>query len=151
HQRDRHRVQHRKQQDHAERALELAARVAVHQAQLVRKQPQERSGCWHQLATNCKNKSSSDELSCPVPSRSCAQVPSATSLPPCMIPTRSTKRSATSRMCVVKITVQPARTSSSSRSLTSRAMLASSPVSGSSRINSRGSWISAPASAAFCF
>ena len=35
--------------------------------------------------------------------------------------------------------------------LTWRAALASSPVSGSSRISRRGSWIRAPASAAFCF
>ena len=72
------------------------------------------------------------------------------SLPWAMTPMRSAMRSATSRMCVVMITVPPARARSRSTFLTWRAEPASSPVSGSSRMISRGSCTSAPASATFC-
>ena len=51
---------------------------------------------------------------------------------------RSAMRSATSRMWVVMITVQPARTRSCSSPLTWRADSASRPVSGSSRMIRRG-------------
>ena len=83
--------------------------------------------------------------------RSPRSVPSATRRPRSMMPMRSASRSATSRICVVSSTALPARVRARSRSFTTRAEAASSPVSGSSRIISFGSWISAPASATFCF
>ena len=67
-----------------------------------------------------------------------------------MTPMRSAMRSATSRICVVMMTVPPAATRSRSTFLTWRAEPASSPVSGSSRMMSLGSCTSAPASATFC-
>ena len=76
--------------------------------------------------------------------------PAAIRRPPAMTPMRSAMRSATSRMCVVMMTVPPAATRSRSTFLTCRAEPASRPVSGSSRMISRGSWTSAPASATFC-
>ena len=81
--------------------------------------------------------------------RSSSSVPSATSRPAAMTPMRSAMRSATSRICVVMITEQPARDALAQQSLTTRADTASRPVSGSSRMISRGSCTSAPASATF--
>ncbi len=69
--------------------------------------------------------------------------------PPRMMLMRCASRSAISRMCVVRITVLPCATRATRMSLTWRAAWASRPVSGSSRISTCGSWISAPASASF--
>src|ERR1700733_8480437 len=82
--------------------------------------------------------------------RNSSSVPSAIILPRAMMPMRSASRSATSRICVVMMMVAPARTRSVRMSFTCRAAAASRPVSGSSSIRSRGSWMSAPASASFC-
>ena len=100
-------------------------------------------------ATSARKVSSRLESFCPACARSSSSVPSAIRRPPAMMPTRSAMRSATSRMCVVMITVPPAATRSRSTRLTCRAEPASRPVSGSSRMITRGPCTSAPASATF--
>ena len=86
-----------------------------------------------------RNTSSSVALP-PLPSAdfSSGSVPSAISRPWSTMPILSASRSATSRMCVVRMMVAPARTRAISRSFTWRAMAASSPVSGSSSMMRRG-------------
>ena len=101
-------------------------------------------------ATSVRNVSSRLVSPLPAFSRSSSSVPCAIRRPPAITPMRSAMRSATSRMCVVMMTVPPFATRSRSTFLTCRAEPASSPVSGSSRMMRRGSWTSAPASATFC-
>ena len=72
-------------------------------------------------------------------------VPSATSLPPAMIPTRSASLSASSRYWVVRKTVVPSSFSFSTSSQIAWRLTGSRPVVGSSRKRTAGSWTSAAA------
>src|SRR5579871_29603 len=108
----------------------------------VREQPEKttrRNEVHAACPVNSRNTSSSDEPARPERARSSSSVPSAWRRPARMMPMRSATRSATSRMCVVMMTVAPSFTRSCRRSFTWRATAASSPVSGSSRISSFGS------------
>ena len=73
-------------------------------AELMRRRPS--------TSTSAMNRSSRLVLVRPFCCRNSVSVPSATSFPDAMTPMRSAMRSATSRICVVMITVQPARTRS---------------------------------------
>ena len=70
-------------------------------------------------------------------------VSSATIRPSSMIPTRLASWSASSRYCVVRKTVVPSPFRSSTSSQIVRRLTGSSPVVGSSRNSTRGSWTSA--------
>ena len=72
-------------------------------------------------------------------------VPSATIRPPAMIPTRLASWSASSRYWVVRKTVAPSRLSAETSSQIALRLTGSSPVVGSSRNSTRGSWTSAEA------
>ena len=119
--------------------------------ELMRRQPADRRGIGAHAAsdTRARNVSSSVPAFPPACRRSSSNVPSAIKRPLAMTPMRSAMRSATSRICVVMMTVAPASTRARKTFLTCLAEPASRPVSGSSRMMISGSCTSAPASATF--
>ena len=86
---------------------------------------------------------SSSRCGRPISAFSAAGVPSATIRPSSMIPTRSASWSASSRYCVVRKTVVPSSLSRRTSSQSVMRLTGSSPVVGSSRNSTSGSWTSA--------
>ena len=78
-------------------------------------------------------------------------VPSATTLPRAMTPSREQISSAWESMWVEKRTHLPARANDWTASSTVRVTMGSRPVVGSSRISTGGSWTTARASETRCF